>query len=170
MNNKLFSPENLWKRIPSYYGRDWEGYASIIGRNRDSGCLDNANWEYACKWLKHWIGEEGSGVEINRCSHWACGWTEEIMISPEAPDQVKEIAENILERIADYPVLNEDLYYQKQDEYAHDYWESMTEGERIKILTKYGFEDPESLALKDHPPLQDDDGRLWEYLTADCDL
>jgi hypothetical protein len=164
----LFNPENLWKKIPSYYGRDWDGYASIMGRNRDSGCVDNSNWEEACRLLNPWIGEEGSGVEINRCSHWACGWTEEIMISPEAPDRAKEIAQKILTRIADYPILNEDLYNQKQSDHAIETWEAILERDRIEVLTRFGFEDPQSLADQDHPPLdQDHDGRLWEYLTSD---
>jgi len=167
----VFSEKNMYKRPSDYFGMDWFGYAHLIGRTRDSGCLENSNWETACEWLSKWLECEESGVEIRACNHWAVGWTEEIMIKETAPDEAIDVAYKILKKIEDYPILNENLYNELVDKYAQDTWECMDTEEREEALRKCGYVDIETIIHSKHPPFGGhDDGKLWEILTADCDL
>lgn len=164
-----FNPKSAWKRASNYMGHDWTGWHYVIGKHRDSGCLDRSNYAEVCKRLDAWLNVDGSGVSEMRCGHWAVGHTEEIMISRDAPAEAVAIVADLLNRLADYPVLNESLYTDYQTEYAESNWDCMSERERVEILTKLRFENAEEKAKQDYPPSQDDDGRLWEYLTADCE-
>lgn len=164
----VFNPKSAWTHPDSYYGRTWEGWHYVIGKHRDSGCLDQSNYAFVQEKLSAWLNVEGSGVEENLCRHWAVGHTEEIMISRDAPMEAVEIVADILRRLHDYPVLDESHYTDLQTECADSTWENMSENERLEILTKYGFENTEEKAKQNYMPQGDDNGYLWEYLTADC--
>lgn len=169
--NFVFSEKNMYKRPSDYIGRDWFEYASIIGRTRDSGCLENSNWEYIKHAFKDWLNDEESGIEIRKCNHWAVGWTEELMIKKTAPAYAIEKAYKILKKLEDYPILDEGLYDEYQMTFAEETWQGMSLRERQTALKQSGFEDWQSdyWEQSKFPPLGNDDGRLWEILTADCD-
>lgn len=100
----------------NYIGADLREHFTVLSRTRDSGELEESNFAYALRELGGETGEEddgtheGSGVYVARFNHWACGWYETIMIDPAAPEAEKAIrtAEEILARLEDYPVLDED--------------------------------------------------------------
>lgn len=74
-----------------------------VSRNRDSGPLDESNFATALKEL----GGESDTVQVHSFNHWACGWYELILIDPTDTERVA-IAEQIVERLENYPVLDED--------------------------------------------------------------
>jgi hypothetical protein len=74
----------------------------FLGRTRDSESVEEVNFQVALEAL----GGEGDHVQIIRENHWAVGWIEFIIIHPEAAQQIED-AEDMLERIENYPILDE---------------------------------------------------------------
>ena len=94
----------------SYFG-DYDNFYVFLGRFRDSGNLEESNFCAALALL----GGESNDVVIERTGHWAVGWVEHISINPCNADKVA-IAENIMEKLADYPILDEEDYSNREFE------------------------------------------------------
>lgn len=164
----LFQSGHMYRRPRDYFGRDWFGYASILGRHRDSDTLTISNFETAKKWLAPWLSDEESGVEVRQCNHWAVGWTEEIMIKETAPLEAVQVACKILNEIESYPVLSEEDWTRRQEEQAEAYWETLSEKNRYALLIECDIESPQDYISSPVPPFGSDfHGRLWDALTAE---
>lgn len=103
----------LWTMPRDYMGAEWYDYYVCLGRHRDSGLLDNSNFETAYKMLSavnmdNWQGEE-SPLQIVRSSHWAVGWVEWIAIHKDCQALV-DMGNAIVDKLDDYPILNEEHY------------------------------------------------------------
>ncbi len=102
-----------------------------VGRNRDSGCLDESNFASALESL----GGESETVEVHRFGHWACGWFEIIIVKPDS-DAAKE-AESIESALADYPCLDDEDFSQRETEEADRVWAScFNVKQRIEYIEK----------------------------------
>ena len=86
------------------------------GQNRDSDCLDRSNFDCAVDIL----GGESDNVVIHRFNHWACGWLEIIVVKPGTPEH--ETAKKIETDLADYPVLDDNHYYNLEHTEATEVW------------------------------------------------
>ena len=110
--------------------RDW---LVVLGRNRDSDVLSESNWESALLLL---CGESES-VRVFRFGHWACGWIEYLCVAASSPEHV-QIGEDIVAKIADYPVLDEDDYSTREQEAADDVWaDCFDRTERIEYIREH---------------------------------
>ena len=89
-----------------------------VGRTRDSDPLDNSNFETALELLG---GERNNIVEVHRFGHWGPGWFEIIIINPKAGKTLK-IAESIERSLEDYPILDEQDFYEREHEEANEIW------------------------------------------------
>lgn len=99
------------------------------GRNRDSECLDESNFATALKIL----GGEREDVEVHRFGHWACGWFEIILVRPDSA-AAKE-AEEIEAALANYPVLDDNDYSEREHEAANETWRvCYTDKKRIEYI------------------------------------
>ena len=105
---------------------DRQDWLVVIGRNRDSDCLANSNFDQALEML----GGESDDCEVHSFDHWACGWLEIIIINPNS--ECAKIAQEITDRLADYPVLNEEDYSEREFTMASDYWHGMRARERVQ--------------------------------------
>ena len=103
-----------WK---NYIGPDVEGYI-VISTNRDANTLTRANWESACKSLD---ADNSPHVSIHGFTHWACGWYELLIVAPDAPESVLKVAAEIICALADYPVLDDELYSQMEHDERAEY-------------------------------------------------
>jgi hypothetical protein len=106
MNQEPYTPKhlNLWK-YPSYYLEEtWGGYYVFLGRYQDSDCLANSNFE--CALEKIGGKSEENGVYVVREGHWTCGWVEWIAIHQDNYEALR-IADKVIEKLEDYPVLDE---------------------------------------------------------------
>jgi len=98
-----------------------------LGRNRDSDCLEESNFQAALNSL----GGEGESVEVHRFGHWACGWLEVMLVSPDKADELREI----FGALDDYPVLDEDDYTDRRTRAAAEMWQdNYNEKERIAFI------------------------------------
>ena len=121
----------LWEKAPNYMGEHYDDYYVGPGRSRDSDALEESNFEAALEMLG---GESEPEVIVARSSHWAVGWVEQILVHKDAADKVK-----ILEGIeqteeANGGVLDDDLYFQKQDEEYQAQWDSWARNDAITML------------------------------------
>lgn len=128
-----------------------------VSRTRDSGCLDESNFAAAVKLL----GGESETVEIHRFGHWGPGWYEIILIDPLDAAAVK-VGEEIESALADYPILNEEDFSEREWNLAAETWANMSVRERVEILQERGGSI--FAARRDELP-RDDNGAIFEYLT-----
>jgi hypothetical protein len=109
--------------------RDWFG---ILGQSRDSNCLERSNFEIGLKML----GGESETVRVERYGHWAVGWIEEIYVKPNSA--AHEIAKEIESKLADYPVLNESDFSEKEINEANEVWKNCYSWkDRIDYIRKH---------------------------------
>lgn len=100
---------------------------------RDCDALGRSNFDAMLKLL----GGESDTVQIERSSHWACGWIDRIIIDP-ANTHAVSVAEAARAELADYPVLDEDLYSEYETDEANEVWESCySDKERVKWLREH---------------------------------
>lgn len=123
----------LWQHPSNYIGKQWNGYVSAgIGQTRDSSALERANFETARSALC-----DLPGVEIVSENHWACGWIEWIAI-PLCSFKALEIAQDLADRLKEYPCLDEQLWSDFESEEANDYWTHASKRERIRLCANAG--------------------------------
>ena len=96
-------------------------FGVLLGRNRDSGILDESNWNAALRAL----GGESEDVQVYRFGHWACGWIEILLIRPDTA--AWDIATEIESAISAYPVLDEEDLSRREVEVAEDLGYTMTD-------------------------------------------
>lgn len=122
----------LWKRPDYYMGKSWPCYYVGLSRCRDSDCLTESNFEQCLEML----GGESETVHIVREGHWAVGWVEWIAVHKDNEDGV-EILREIECSLSDYPVLNDEHFYQLEQKEADLVWkECYSQTERISYIRR----------------------------------
>lgn len=118
----------LWTMPDCYAGETWPDYYSAgVGQSRDSDSLERSNFAAMLRDL----GGESETVIVVRESHWAVGWVEWIAIH-ESDDAVLQVADRNVERMADYPVLDEEMRSDMEWEEAADYWDSLSPRDKVR--------------------------------------
>lgn len=131
----MYTPKHLrrWKRPNSYIGAEWPDYFPFLGRSRDSDLVEESNFRVGLERL----GGESDTVIVTRCSHWAVGWVEKILIH-ESDEAALRAADQMTAKIMGYPILDEEDYSRLELDRACDYWEAMSTRERVWWCQKYG--------------------------------
>ncbi len=138
MKLELLKP---YSRPSNYIGATWGDYFVFLGRNRDSDALSRANFDAALKD----IGGENSADDENetplvlvvRENHWACGWIEWIAIH-KSQTETLEKADTILQKLEDYPVVDEELWSNYEEEEAGQVWKNCYDAsERLEYIREH---------------------------------
>jgi len=110
--------------------QDW--LVAPVSINRDSGPLEQSNWEYVIADLER--DHADTDWEINRFGHWACGWFEIILLRPgtSAADYATEIAEDL----QDYCILDESDFCEKEHECCEEAYELHVRDDFLKAIHK----------------------------------
>lgn len=104
----------------------------LYTRTRDSDVLTNTNWEVLEETFEE---DEEKGISIIRIGSWACGWVEYFCISDNATSEIQNQAGEIACRLAEYPVLDEQRYCEKEHEEAEEVWANCyDEKDRIEYI------------------------------------
>lgn len=130
---KDFRPTQFDSHIELEDREDW--YVLNVGQTRDSDCLSVSNFETAQKILGEKIPgnkEYCEHVEVHRFGHWGPGWFEIILVHPS----LKEIGEEIENRLEDYPILDEDDFAERELEAESEAWELWGRREMAELLQK----------------------------------
>lgn len=123
-----FQPTNFdYKGLELPDQQDW--LVIPVMRTRDSGALEESNFETALKQL----GGESADVEVCRFNHWGPGWFEIIVINPENKEIVK-LGEKIGEDLEDYPILDEDDWADKEYNDFLFCWEEYASSDFVKEM------------------------------------
>lgn len=133
----MFEPAHLkrWTMPDSYAGAVWPAYYSAgIGRHRDSDDLDESNFATALKAL----GGESDTVAVVHEGHWAVGWVEWIAIHQDDETALR-IADDLQARLADYPVLDEDDWSEREEASANQAWTNYSLRDRIELCCEAGL-------------------------------
>lgn len=102
-----------------------------VSRTRDTGPLEESNFEAALEIL----GGESDDVEVHRFGHWGPGWFEIIIVRPGSAAETA--AEEIENRLEDYPLLDEDDAGERETEAANDVWrDCYNVKERVRYIRK----------------------------------
>ena len=114
----------------NYMGEtEFNGLEVVMTRSRDSDLLTESNWDTALTML----GGESDSVVIHRFGHWACGWWEALCVTPNTAAYI--IGEDIVKSLADYPVLDEEDWSQREDEEAQQVWaDCYNDRERVEYI------------------------------------
>ncbi len=129
---KSFRPTSFDSSGLGLYDRqDW--LVAPVSRTRDSGPLEQSNWEVVLKDLEQY--DTAEDLEVHRFGHWGPGWFEIILIHPES--RCARIAEQWEGALSDYPVACESDYSEKETEEAECIWrDCYNNNERIKYMRK----------------------------------
>lgn len=142
-NQQAFDDLNK-KGWPCCYYGDHPNWFQVIGQSRDSRLLEQSNYHCILKALKK-ISEDD--VIEERASHWACGYIDEIIVNPKNKELVK-CAEEILNALENYPIIDEDNFSELKYEECVKYWNNMLISERIReiknIVKQYHCKIPRS--------------------------
>ena len=102
---------------------------------RDSSLIERSNWNSFITRLDEIGSERAACYEIIHCRHWSCGWIDFLVINPRNIKMI-ELAEEILEKLEDYPVIDDDNYYQMLYNKTAEFWNSCGIEERIKYAKR----------------------------------
>jgi hypothetical protein len=124
-----------WTLPDNYGGATWKGfYSSGVGQSRDSDALERSNFRAMWKALE----AVGSQAEIVREGHWSVGWVEWIAI-PESDNAGLAAADELVGKLSEYPILDEDDYTREELEEANEVWASCYSGaQRVAYLREHG--------------------------------
>ena len=113
-----------------------DNFVNVIGRHRDSDCLDESNFVTALKML----GGESESVRVEGFNHWAVGWIEEVFVDSTNIEKMK-IVEDILNSLENYPVLNGEHFSQLEQEEADKVWSNCYNDQgRIDYIRKNRYQ------------------------------
>lgn len=141
-------------------------------RHRDSPLLDTHNFDVAKRELDavveahpEWDWPDETPYLANPYeTHWAVGWVEWLGVYKDSPKELVEKAQEIVDRLDRYPILNEmefcDLEYTK----SQDTWSHLPLKERIKLCKESGG----SIFSARRSYIPDwDEGRIFDYCRPD---
>ena len=109
-----------WSRTENYIGETYNDYYVLLSRYRDSGLVEESNFWSALKALNG----ESDTVKIIRSKHWAVGWIEMILIHESDKVSVDK-GNEIEESLGNYPILDEDDFYERESEKIDEYIEEI---------------------------------------------
>lgn len=118
----------------NYLGQeDFPSMYVVLTRTRDSNLIDNCNFEVALKEL----GGESDDVVIYSFGHWACGWWEALCVKKDSPKFNYGV--EIQKRIEDYPLLDEDIYFEQEYQAKVNFWNNCSMRERVEMCRNLGL-------------------------------
>ena len=109
-----------WSRSENYIGETYYDYYVLLIHTRDSGLVEESNFQSALKMLNG----ESDTVKVIRSSHWLCGWIEIILIHESDKVSVDKGFE-IEKSLESYPIFNEEDFYERESEKRDEYIEEI---------------------------------------------
>ena len=109
---------NLITKMPkwddSYYiGKRYDEYYILVSHSRDSKILEESNYQS----IKSFCEKNSINFIEIRSNHWAVGWIESIGVREDDYDSIEK-CEEILEKLEEYPIFDEEDFSQRESEEA----------------------------------------------------
>lgn len=157
-----------WEHPSSYMGYSPVADYVVTARHRESELLTQSNYSFIIRKLKALVAAMPEGEREPRVmeadeyealgyskeeaitrEHWVytwsarcsmVGWIEYLMLHGDAPQVLKDAAEEMLKSLDGYPVLDEDDYSMRVDDAVWDYWKDLSEEDQIELCEECGAE------------------------------
>ncbi|WP_018234242.1 hypothetical protein [Thioalkalivibrio thiocyanodenitrificans] len=130
-----------WAHPSSYGGFSPDGDYVVASYNRDSKLLERANFEAFKSALESAAKPFGDApclgdmhreyVYTWRARHWGCGWVEYLGVRSDAPYVILKTAGDILDAMADYPIIDDELHSFLESEEVEKAWDQASMNEKI---------------------------------------
>lgn len=104
-----------WEYASNYIGENYSDYYILYSHHRDSNILNNSNYDTLQKIFINLPGV----IEVS-ANHWAVGWVESILIHEDAKETIEK-GNEYLDKLSDYPVLDEDDLSNREYELVCNY-------------------------------------------------
>ncbi len=133
--------ENRWTTPDDYAGFNPVGDYVLYAHTRDSGLLSEVNYKELEREFMDMAEPyredhaQDDLVYTFRASHWAHGWVDYLMISKKAPENIINEANESLDALADYPVVNESAYSEAEYDAIIEYWDDLDDDEKKEYST-----------------------------------
>jgi len=133
--------KNKWTTPDDYAGFNPLGDYVLYAHNRDSGLLSEVNYkelEREFMAMSKPYREDHAQDDLVytfRASHWACGWVDYLMISKKAPENIINQANESLNALADYPVVDDEAFSEAEYDAILKYWDDLTDDEKKEYST-----------------------------------
>lgn len=120
-----------WDGVENFYGNLPEpGWGLLLTRSRDADIATESNWAAAVKELG-----DSDDVDVIRIGHWAVGWIEFLGVREDTEAYAKAV--EIRNALSDYPLLDDEDFYERELEAAIDLWQNVfSPQERINYMRK----------------------------------
>lgn len=139
-----------WVRPANYIGSTWYGWYVGLGHHRESNTLAESNFQVfhdklaslprvsvddtpnaGSSWLPRQFLDI-DGVQVVRESHCLVGWVEWIAIH-ETNERALQLAEELMAKLDDYPVLDEEHWGMLETQQIDDYWATLPIPDRVVL-------------------------------------
>lgn len=136
-----------WTRPSHYVGAEWPDYYVFLGQNRDSDALTRSNFRVGLEALggetgEVWVEELGKDIDsiaVIHESHWAVGWVEWIAIHESNTEAITK-ANEMLEQLESYPILDESDFSALENEECEQVWTGCYDAkERIRYFRNHSY-------------------------------
>ncbi len=115
-----------WRKFDSFGWHDRPAdcyeFAIVYTNNRDSDVLSESNAHAISEALEPYMGDD---VYSEHHNHWACGWIDGFSIRVYRDGKITDAFRTYYElmaRLEDYPVLDEDDYLRRESEAIDESW------------------------------------------------
>ena len=169
----------LWKHPKYYMGASWPDYYVFLGQHRDSDKVTRSNFRVAMAAVKaieakypDWkacpdVDNEPEMIVNPYESHCLVGHVEWIGIHKNAPQELIDACNDMLEIIENYDILNDSDHSELEWTETMDYWDRISISERLEWLKDAGIScfaarHDLSVIMQKYKT-----GRLWEHITQD---
>lgn len=153
---------------------NWLVAPTLINRDTPDGSIERSNWEtivIALKAIEPTEATEDRSLvgnwQIHRFNHWGNGWFEIIVVRPNS--DCATICGEFESSLADYPILDEEDYSQRQWDAAAAMWGQMDLREKIGVIKSH-LKDVSVFASRgsfEEVCHLDDQGSLMTYLNGE---
>lgn len=117
-----YRPKHLyrWEYESNYIGEDYSDHYVVYPTFRDADLVQQSNYET----IKKVFDQKDIKYIIVRFNHWLVGWMEEILINENHLGSLR-YADDLVGQLEDYPLLDDDDYYQKRYEQMEEIYKDM---------------------------------------------
>lgn len=129
----MFKHLKRWTHPANYAGKQWPEYYVFLAKARGANTLDESNFDVGLAAL----GGESDTVIVAREGHWAVGHIYVIYIHESNLEALKQ-ADELLEALDRYPVLDENDWSQRETDAIDSFWQSLRISERIGYCSDAG--------------------------------
>jgi len=115
-----------------YYGDRPEWLMSPdLGTYRDADLITQSNFEVLTKWLQNTDSKNETWTEESS-RHWAVGYMANVLVKPGT--RAETILRDATKAITEYPVLDEEHYWDLEFSECELFWDQLSISERVKLL------------------------------------